>query len=53
MIQITKPDQRRLYLAIHLHDGFLYVATVERILGPGAPVGANVTGTIYRIEPAQ
>lgn len=29
MIQITKPDERRLYLAIHLHDGFLYVAEAE------------------------
>ena len=35
LIQITKPDQRRLYLAIHQHDGFLYIAEAES--PPNAP----------------
>lgn len=32
-------------------DGYLYVATVVRILGPDAPQGPNLTGIVYRIEP--
>ena len=33
-------------------DGYLYVATVIRILGANAPDGPNTSGTIYRIESA-
>lgn len=34
-------------------DGYLYVATVIRILGANAPEGPNMSGTVYRIEPAE
>ncbi len=34
-------------------DGYLYVATVIRILGANAPDGPNMSGTVYRIEAAE
>ena len=33
-------------------DGYLYVATVLRVVGPDAPAGPNMSGTVYRLEPA-
>lgn len=35
LIQITKPDERRLYLAIYQHEGILYIAEAES--PPNAP----------------
>jgi hypothetical protein len=34
-LQITKPDQRRLFVQIHVHDGILYVAEAD--VPPRAP----------------
>lgn len=44
---------RRFRHVIQGPDGYLYAATIVRILGPDAPRGANTTGVVYRIEPAQ
>ena len=43
---------RRFRHVIQGPDGYLYVATMQRILGPGAPIGPNRSGIVYRIEPA-
>jgi glucose/arabinose dehydrogenase len=43
---------RRFRHVVQGPDGYLYVATVIRILGRNAPSGPNLTGAIYRIEPA-
>ncbi len=43
---------RRFRHVIQGPDGYLYVATLIRIMGPDAPVGANRTGVVYRIEAA-
>lgn len=37
-IQITKPDMRRLFLAIHIHDGFLYIGEAD-VAPRAAPPG--------------
>jgi glucose/arabinose dehydrogenase len=44
---------RRFRHVIQGPDGYLYAATVVRILGPGAPIGPNRTGVVYRIEAAE
>ena len=44
---------RRFRHVVEGPDGYLYVATVARTLGPDAPVGPNLSGTIYRIEPVE
>ncbi len=46
------PVGRRFRHVVDGPDGYLYVATVVRILGPDAPRGRNTSGVIYRIEPA-
>lgn len=43
---------RRFRHVVQGPDGYLYAATIVRILGPDSPVGANRTGVVYRIEPA-
>jgi glucose/arabinose dehydrogenase len=43
---------RRFRHVVEAPDGYLYAATIIRTLGPGAPIGANRTGVVYRIEPA-
>lgn len=47
------PLGRRFRHVVDGPDGYLYVATVVRILGPDAPPGPNTTGAVYRIEPAE
>ena len=42
---------RRFRHVIEGPDGYLYAATIIRILGPSAPIGANRSGVVYRIEP--
>ena len=42
---------RRFRHVIQGPDGYLYAATIVRILGPEAPIGANRSGIVYRIEP--
>jgi len=44
---------RRFRHVVQGPDGYLYVATVVRVLGPDAPVGPITSGTIFRIEPAE
>ncbi|MGD8323023.1 MAG: PQQ-dependent sugar dehydrogenase [Gammaproteobacteria bacterium] len=44
---------RRFRHVVQGPDGYLYTATIVRILGPGAPIGANRSGIVYRIEPAE
>jgi glucose/arabinose dehydrogenase len=44
---------RRFRHVIEGPDGYLYAATVIRILGPGSPIGENRTGIVYRIEAMQ
>jgi len=44
---------RRFRHVVQSPDGYLYVATIVRILGPDAPVGANRSGVVYRIEPGE
>ncbi len=48
MIQITKPNGRRLFLAIHLHDGFLYVAEAEA--PPRAPPPGQFQQSLHFLD---
>jgi len=43
---------RRFRHVVQGPDGYLYAATVIRVLGPDAPRGANTSGVVFRIEPA-
>jgi hypothetical protein len=47
-IQITKTNNRRLFLAIHLHDGFLYVAEAEAPLR--APPPGQFQQSLYFLD---
>ena len=47
-IQITKPDGRRLFLAIHQHDGFLYVAEAEA--PPRAPPPGQFQQSLHFLD---
>lgn len=48
MIQITKPNGRRLFLAIHLHDEFLYVAEAEA--PPRAPPPGQFQQSLHFLD---
>jgi glucose/arabinose dehydrogenase len=43
---------RRFRHVVQSPDGYLYVATEIRALGPDGPSGDKGTGIVYRIEPA-
>ena len=47
-IQLTKPDGRRLFVAIHIHDGFLYVAEAE--VPPRAPPPAQFQQSLHFLD---
>ena len=47
-LQITKPDGRRLFVAIHPHDGFLYVAEAEA--PPRAPPPAQFQQSLAMLD---
>jgi glucose/arabinose dehydrogenase len=44
------PLGRRFRHVVEGPDGYLYLATVVRILGAEAPSGPNTSGAIYRVE---
>ena len=47
-LQITKPDQRRLFLAIHIHDGFLYIGEAE--VPPRAPPPGQFQQSLHFLD---